>query len=100
MTRYRPSQVANTSNIELFWSMAHKNKVLQSINLMDETRCVDIFLRPDGTFGFEEFRRDTEDNRGWFPIGYFGDRVFSTEKRALAEAFAKVGWLEDAMAGP
>lgn len=100
MKSYQPSHIAGISNIELVYGMAHKNKVLKSINLMDETRCVDIFLRPDGTFGFEEFRRDIEDNRGWFPIGYFGDRVFSTEKRALAEAFAKVGWLEDAMAGP
>jgi len=27
-------------------------------------RCVDVFARPDGTFGFEEFRRDPED-MGW-----------------------------------
>ncbi|HEY2564091.1 MAG TPA: hypothetical protein VGI44_10300, partial [Acidimicrobiales bacterium] len=30
-------------------------------------RCVDIFSRPDGTFGFEEFRRDPEDMGGMDP---------------------------------
>lgn len=79
--------------------MADKNRVLKSINLQGESRCVDIFLRPDGTFGFEEFRRDSEDNRGWFPIGFFGDRVFENEDDALLEAQSKVSWLNDAMKG-
>jgi hypothetical protein len=77
--------------------MAHKNKVLQSINLEGEGRCVDIFQRPDGSFGFEEFRRDAEDNRGWYPIGFFGDQTFDDEAGALAKALIKVGWLNDAM---
>jgi len=75
--------------------MAQKNRVLQSINIDDESRCVDVFLRPDGTFGFEEFRRDIEDNQGWFPIGYFAGQVFSTESAALSEALAKITWLEE-----
>ena len=56
-------------------------------------------MRPDGTFGFEEFRRDIEDDRGWFPIGFFGDRVFESEEDALLEARSKVSWLNDAMNG-
>ena len=44
--------------------MAHVNRVLRSINDEDAARCVDIFLRPDGTLGFEEYRRDVEDGRG------------------------------------
>ncbi len=77
--------------------MSGKNVALRSINLQGENRCVDLFMRPDGTFGFEEFRRDIEDNRGWFPIGFFGDRVFDSEEDALLEARSKVSWLNDAM---
>ncbi len=77
--------------------MQLKNRVLKSINNEDESRCVDIFLRGDNTFGFEEFRRDFEDNRGWFPIGFFGDLVFDSEIRALDAARTKVSWLVTAM---
>ncbi len=77
--------------------MAHTNKVLQSINLAGDGRCVDIFQRPDGSFGFEEFRRDVEDNRGWYPIGYFGDQECDTEPETLKVALLKVGWLKDAI---
>jgi len=77
--------------------MAHKNRVLQSINIDGQSRCVDIFLRPDNTFGFEEFRRDIEDNQGWFPIGFFGDLVFNSENDAVAEALVKVAWLRQKM---
>ena len=58
--------------------------------------CVDVFERPDGTFGFDEFRRDSEDMRGWFSIGYFGNRVFPTPEAALSDARKSVGWLEEA----
>jgi len=73
--------------------MVHRNRVLKSINIEGESRCVDIFIRRDGTFGFEEFRRDVEDNRGWFPIGFFGDQVFGSENQALEEALSRVVWL-------
>ncbi len=79
--------------------MAGKNTVLRSINTSDESRCVDIFRRPDGSCGFEEFRRDVEDLGGWFPIGFFGDRVFDSEAAALREARRQIPWLTDAMEG-
>ncbi|ATG43292.1 hypothetical protein PhaeoP18_01333 [Phaeobacter piscinae] len=44
--------------------MAHINKVIRSINLDGELICTDIFQRPDGSYGFDEFRRDPEDGRG------------------------------------
>ena len=34
--------------------MAGKNIVLKSINIQGAGRCVDIFMRPDETFGFAE----------------------------------------------
>ena len=78
--------------------MPGKNTVLTSINAPGESRCVDVFRRPDGTFGFEEFRRDAEDARGWFPVGFFGERVFDKAETALAEARRQVPWLDDALA--
>ncbi|WP_340119338.1 hypothetical protein [Pelagibius sp. 7325] len=82
--------------------MSGKNKVLRSINAPSsyasgESRCVDVFRRPDGTFGFEEYRRDAEDARGWFAVGFFSDRVFDSEDAALREARARVVWLNAAM---
>ncbi len=77
--------------------MAVKNTVLRSIDSQGENRCVDVFMRPDGTFGFEEFRRDFEDNRGWFPVGFFGDRIFDSENDALLEARLQISWLNEAM---
>lgn len=35
--------------------------VLESIENPQHDRCVDLFTQPDGSFGFEEFRRDVED---------------------------------------
>jgi hypothetical protein len=39
--------------------------VSDSIENREHDRCVDLFRRPDGTFGFEEFRRDLEDASTW-----------------------------------
>jgi hypothetical protein len=55
--------------------------------------------KPRVDIGFEEFRRDIEDDRGWFPIGFFSDQVFESEDGALREARSKVPWLDDAMNG-
>jgi hypothetical protein len=56
-------------------------------------RCVDVFRRPDGSFGFEEFRRDPEDMGAWTPVTYFSGRTFATEDEARAAAKQAVPWL-------
>jgi hypothetical protein len=61
---------------------------------------VDIFARPDGTFGFEEFRRDPEDMGQWTPIAYFSVREFTTEAEARDTARAAVSWLSDVLGDP
>jgi hypothetical protein len=73
--------------------MAHLNKVARSIETEDGGRCVDIFVRPDGSFGFEEYRRDVEDARGWFPIGGYAPQSYADEAAALEAASSKVAWL-------
>lgn len=74
-----------------------RNLVLASIETDGGERCVDIFQRPDGTFGFEEYRRDSEDGSGWFRIGSFGERAFPSEADARTAAAAVVPWLSHAV---
>ena len=71
------------------------NRVLASFENPEHDRCVDVFLRDDGTFGFEEYRRDPEDLRGWFPLRRYSRQVFAAEGHALAQARASVPWLGD-----
>ena len=73
--------------------MARKNVVIRSYNLDGETQCVDIFRRPDGTYGFEEYRREPEDGRGWFAIGDYSSRSFNRESDAVTNARASISWL-------
>jgi hypothetical protein len=60
-------------------------------------RCVDIFVRPDGTFGFEEFRRDPEDMGTWTPVAYYSAQEFVSEEDAVAAARDVVPWLAHAL---
>ena len=75
--------------------MAAKNRVLRSIETPDGGRCVDIFVRPDRSVEFEEYRRDVEDTQGWFPIGHHAERTYKSEEAAFEAAKAAVPWLED-----
>jgi hypothetical protein len=70
------------------------DKVLRSLQNQEANLCVDIFVRDDGTFGFEECRRDPEDARGWFSLHRYSQQVFDTEAHALAQARSTVAWLE------
>lgn len=74
--------------------MAHRNKVVQSLNAPGEQLCVDVFCRPDGTYGFQEYRRDPEDGQGWYPMGFSGDQVFASQGAALQGARGSIAWLE------
>jgi len=76
---------------------AAKNLVILSVNMPGDGICVDVFQRPDASFGFEEFRRDPEDGRGWFPIGHYSHQVFDTFEQAKGAAVSAVDWLGDAM---
>jgi hypothetical protein len=96
-SRY-PSEVvsilaAMSARLDPSWS------VLSSPSTLAVDRCVDIFVRPDGTYGFEEFRRDPEDMGAWTPIAYYSSREFQTESDALAAARAVVLWLPAVLDG-
>lgn len=68
-------------------------KVLESLQTFDGFRCVDIFVRANGTFGFEEFRRDPEDMGSWTALGRRSSHEYPSERRALEGARDAVSWL-------
>ena len=70
-----------------------KPRVVTSLQNYEADHCVDVFTRADGTFGFEEYRRDHEDGRGWFSLDRFAQLVFVAEAEALAQARLRVAWL-------
>ena len=73
--------------------------MLASPSTASVDRCVDVFLRPNGTFGFEEFRRDPEDRGAWTPVAYFSGQEYDSEQDALAATRARVPWLGDVLDG-
>ena len=73
--------------------MTVRHLVIKSLENPDGGRCVDIFRRDDGTFGFEAYRRDVEDPRGWFPIGRYGGQPYPTEIEAREAAARQITWL-------
>ncbi len=69
--------------------------VFKSIENQEHDRCVDLFMRPDCTFGFEEFRRDVEDEGRWTPVSYFSGTVFSSEQDAVLAAKGAIRWFRE-----
>ena len=71
--------------------------VFTSIENFDHDRCVDLFSRPDGSFGFEEFRRDPEDRGEWTPVKYYSNSAYESQEASFAAAMQGVEWLPDAI---
>jgi len=72
-----------------------RRRVVASFNNDAGDRCVDIFVLEDGKFGFEEYRRDPEDLKGWFAPGHHAAQGFASPQDALAHAKARVPWLDE-----
>jgi hypothetical protein len=73
--------------------------VLASYQTAESDRCVDIFSRPSGSFGFEEFPRDPEDMGVWTPISYCSGHEYRTEADAMDVALRAVPWLTSVLDG-
>ncbi|MDI1284830.1 MAG: hypothetical protein PSV46_10565 [Reyranella sp.] len=71
--------------------------VFDSIENGQHDRCVDLFRRPDGSFGFEEFRRDVEDAGAWTPVAYYSRAAYASKEAALEVAITRVVWLGEAI---
>jgi len=67
--------------------------VLASYQTSEADRCVDVFSRPEGTFGFEEFRRDPEDMGVWTPAAFYSRQEFRSIAAAKTAAGLAVPWL-------
>lgn len=72
--------------------------VLASIENGEHDRCVDLFRRPDGSFGFEAFRRDVEDAGLWTAVACHSGAAYGSKEAALTAAVDAVGWLAEALA--
>jgi len=70
--------------------------VFESVENDEHNRCVDLFQRPDNSWGFEEFRRDAEDAGAWTPVAYYSAAVFPTKDAAWSTAIGAVRWLASA----
>ena len=81
-----------SKRIEKSWT------VFVSVENSEHDRCVDMFSRPDGSYGFEEFRRDIEDGGQWTPVQYYSGIAYATPGDALAAAEGCVPWLVDILA--
>jgi hypothetical protein len=67
--------------------------VLISIESPDASHCVDIFVRADGTFGFEEFRGESDGAARWQSLGRYQSLTFASGPAALSEAKLRIQWL-------
>ncbi len=72
--------------------------VLESVENAEHDRCVDLFRRPDGSFGFESFRRDVEDRGLWTAVAYHSAAAYGSKEAAVTAAVGAVSWLGDALA--
>lgn len=71
--------------------------VFDSIENDRHDRCVDLLRRPDGSFGFEEFRRDVEDAGTWTPVAYYSRAAYGSGEAARRAAIEAVVWLDEAV---
>lgn len=72
--------------------------VFISIEDLEHNRCVDFFSRENGSYGFEEFRRDIEDGGQWTPVQYYSDVTYVSSADALDTAERCIPWLVDVLA--
>jgi hypothetical protein len=73
--------------------MAHRAKVVASVESPCGLRCCDVTAEPGGGFAWASFRRDPEDGHGWRPEGP-GAAGFATAEAAMRAARAATGWME------
>jgi hypothetical protein len=67
---------------------------VKTLTRSDGVYKVDIFLRNDGTYGFEEFKWAAEESC-WIPFGKYSTAIIDTLERAIQEAESRVRWLQD-----
>ena len=74
--------------------------VLDSLEDASGQFCIDFFHRPDGSYGFEAFRRAAEDQGLWEPLSHYSILQFTELRDCLHEAINRFEWLADSLADP
>jgi hypothetical protein len=72
---------------------AARPRVIVSVENDGRELCVDVFERPDGSFGYESYRRDPEENHGWRSLARTAGLRFESLAEAALSARGSVPWL-------
>ena len=67
-------------------------RVVNSFENEARDRCVDIVVRADGGYGFQEWRREPEDPGNWSLMCGDGGVSFDAPAQAEAAARERVAW--------
>tara|TARA_B100000902_G_scaffold382643_1_gene420555 strand:- start:848 stop:1174 length:327 start_codon:yes stop_codon:yes gene_type:complete len=73
-----------------------KSKIGKAIiSFNDETgfQCIDIIMISNTAFTYKTFRRDPEDQTGWFPSGEAGD-LYASKEAAILAAEEAIDWFK------
>lgn len=74
--------------------------VVDSIEDSSGQFCIDFFYRPDHTYGFEAFRRATEDQGLWQPLSHYSILTFANLHECVKESLNRFDWLTEQFSEP
>jgi hypothetical protein len=74
-------------------------QIVKTIVHPDGTRKVEVFRRPDGSFGFEEWHWQVGENC-WCPFGKYSIAFVDTVEHVLQEIKGRIAWVEDSFLDP
>jgi hypothetical protein len=86
--------VAAPSTATAVQDVKHMRSVVRTLLRADGHRKVEVYQRPDGTYGFEELCFG-EEEQAWFPCVRHSVCFADTVDRAVEEAEGRVSWLRD-----
>jgi hypothetical protein len=75
--------------------MKKNYRVTRSFDNPEKNRCVDIVQATNGTFMFQEWRREPEDISGWFLLQDSSPHTFGSEEEAILKAKLAVFWFKE-----
>ena len=70
-------------------------QVLDSLEDNSNQCCVDYFLRPDASYGFEVFRRASEDQGLWQPLSHYSVLSFADVEDCVNESCRRFEWIAE-----
>jgi len=72
--------------------MPKNYRVTKSVDNQELNRCIDIIELQDGSYRFQEWRREPEDISGWFLMLDSYPNIFMSEAEAITAAKRAVTW--------